>query len=45
MLVPDAATFLETLVIATALPGELGLTFWLLIKGVDDDAWNRKEGA
>lgn len=45
MLVPDAATFLETLVIATALPGELGLTFWLLIKGVDDDAWNQKEGA
>ncbi len=43
MLVPDAATFLETLVIATALPGELGLTFWLLIKGVDHDAWNTLE--
>ncbi|NND85219.1 MAG: DUF4386 domain-containing protein, partial [Acidimicrobiia bacterium] len=42
MLVPDAAQFLETMVVATALPGELGLTFWLLIKGVDDDAWNRK---
>ena len=35
--------FLEALVIATALPGELGLTFWLLIKGVDDDAWNTLE--
>lgn len=43
MLVPDAAGFLETLVVATALPGELGLTFWLLIKGVDDNAWNTLE--
>lgn len=44
VLVPDAAQALETVVVAAAIPGEMALTFWLLIKGVDDEAWNRKAG-
>ncbi len=42
LLVPDLASLLDTVVLAS-IPGELALTFWLLVKGVDDDAWRRAE--
>jgi len=34
LLVPAWAPLLDTVVVATAVPGELALTLWLLIKGV-----------
>ena len=36
---PGLAGALETVVIALAVPGELVFALWLLIKGVDADAW------
>ena len=42
LLVPSSAEVLDTIVLAS-IPGELALTFWLLVKGVDDDAWRRAE--
>ena len=39
ILAPGAAELLATLVLVLAIPGELVFTFWLLVKGVDEDAW------
>jgi hypothetical protein len=41
LLVPGAATALDTVVIVAAVPGELAFTLWLLIRGVDVRAWER----
>jgi hypothetical protein len=37
---PAAKGSLDVLVVAMAIPGELALTLWLVIKGVDVVAWN-----
>src|ERR671928_1985299 len=41
-LVPQYADTLAVLVVATALIGELPLTLWLLIKGVNVEGWHRR---
>jgi hypothetical protein len=40
-LVPQYADTLATVVVVTALIGELPLTFWLLIKGVNVERWRQ----
>jgi len=39
---PGAADLLETVVIVLAIPGELVFALWLLIKGVDEDKWQKR---
>ena len=41
-LVPAFAETLAVVVVVAALIGELPLTFWLLIKGVDVERWHRR---
>jgi Domain of unknown function (DUF4386) len=41
-LVPQYAATLAVLVVVTALIGELPLTLWLLIRGVDVEGWQRR---
>ena len=41
-LVPDYADTLAVVVVVAALIGELPLTFWLLIKGVNVERWHRR---
>jgi hypothetical protein len=42
---PGAADLLETVVLVFAIPGELAFALWLLIKGIDEEAWYRRAGA
>jgi hypothetical protein len=42
MVIPSAKSFLDTLVVVMAVPGELAFTLWLLIKGVDVAAWRAR---
>ncbi len=42
LLAPAAADPLATLVLILAIPSEMALTLWLLVKGVDDEAWRRR---
>ncbi len=35
---------LAIMVIVLAVPGELAFTFWLLVKGIDEDAWHARSG-
>ncbi len=42
LLVPQYDSVLATVVIILSIPGELAFTFWLLIKGVDDVAWEER---
>ena len=35
---------LAILVIVLAVPGELAFTVWLLVKGIDEDAWHARAG-
>jgi hypothetical protein len=44
-LAPDLADVTATAVIVAALIGELPLTLWLLIKGVDADRWQEQATA
>jgi hypothetical protein len=44
-LVPQYADTLAVLVVATALIGELPLTLWLLIKGVNVERWHQRAPA
>lgn len=39
---PDLADMLSTVVLVLAVPGELVFALWLLIKGVDRDAWRER---
>lgn len=39
---PDAAGLLANVVLVLAIPGELIFALWLLIKGIDEDAWRRR---
>lgn len=39
---PDLAGVLSTVVIVLAVPGELLFAVWLLVKGVDAEAWRRR---
>lgn len=39
---PDLADALETVVIVLAIPGELVFALWLLIKGIDVEAWQAR---
>jgi hypothetical protein len=41
-LVPQSAETLAVLVVVTALIGELPLTLWLLIRGVNVERWHRR---
>lgn len=40
LVVPEYDAVLANVVIALSIPGELAFTLWLLVKGVDRDAWN-----
>jgi hypothetical protein len=42
---PGAADLLETVVLVFAIPGELAFALWLLIKGIDEEAWYRRASA
>jgi hypothetical protein len=42
-LLPEYADVLAPVVVVTALIGELPLTLWLLIKGVDVERWRERE--
>lgn len=42
ILAPGSADFLAMLVLILAIPGELVFTFWLLVKGVDEQAWRAR---
>jgi hypothetical protein len=42
MLLPQYTELYATIVVATALLGELSLTFWLLIRGVDVARWEKR---
>jgi len=41
-LFPDLADVMATVVIVAALIGELPLTLWLLIKGINADRWHER---
>lgn len=45
ILAPGLAEPLATLVLVLAIPSELAFTLWLLVRGVDGEAWRRKAGA
>ncbi len=42
---PGLADVLSTVVLVLAVPGELVFSIWLLVKGVDADAWTRRSVA
>ncbi len=42
LLAPGLAGTLETVVIVLAVPGELVFALWLIVKGVDADAWHAR---
>lgn len=42
IIAPDLADVLETVVTVVAVPGELVIALWLLIKGVDTDKWQAR---
>lgn len=44
MLRPDLRPVLDTAVVVMAVPGELALTLWLLVRGVDEKAWGQRAG-
>lgn len=39
---PGAADLLTTVVLVLAIPGELVFALWLIIKGVDEEKWQRR---
>jgi hypothetical protein len=39
---PDLSGVLESLVVVLAVPGELAFALWLVIKGIDEDGWQRR---
>ena len=45
VLAPGSADFLATLVLVLAIPGELALTGWLVVKGVDEETWHARAAA
>jgi hypothetical protein len=45
LMTPGAADTLDMVVLLAAVPGELALTLWLLIKGVNVKAWEALVGA
>jgi hypothetical protein len=42
---PELRPVLDTAVVVMAVPGELALTLWLLVRGVDEQAWRQRAGA
>jgi hypothetical protein len=42
LVAPGSADLLSAVVLVLAVPGELAFTFWLLVKGVDAEAWQRR---
>lgn len=42
LVAPGLGGALETVVIVLAVPGELAFALWLLVKGVDADAWHER---
>lgn len=42
---PGATDVLTTLVLVLAIPGELVFALWLIIKGVDEDQWQKRARA
>jgi len=45
ILAPAAGDLLATLVLVLAIPGELAFTGWLLVKGIDEEAWAARTDA
>ncbi len=45
LVAPGLAGPMETAVLILAVPGELAIAAWLLVKGVDVDAWTRRAAA
>jgi len=45
ILAPGLADPLATLVLVLAIPSELAFTLWLLVRGVDGEAWRRRASA
>ncbi|GAA2572906.1 DUF4386 domain-containing protein [Pseudonocardia hydrocarbonoxydans] len=42
LVAPELAGVLSTVVLVLAVPGELAFSGWLLVRGVDADAWQRR---
>lgn len=45
LVAPGLAGALDVVVLVLAVPGELALAVWLLVRGVDADAWSRRAAA
>lgn len=45
MLRPELRPMLDTAVVVMAVPGELALALWLLVRGVDEQAWRQRARA
>jgi hypothetical protein len=44
LVAPGMSDVLSTLVLVLAVPGELAFALWLVVKGVDEDAWRARAG-